>query len=85
MYTRVASYGIQLTVRYLSGVRTRRSSEQELWEEILRTFAQHPDINFAYPTQRFYYNSVEGQPQAPASGLKQDSFPLEAGDKFGAE
>jgi small-conductance mechanosensitive channel len=85
VYTRVASYGIQLTVRYLSGVRTRRSSEQELWEEILRTFAQHPDINFAYPTQRFYYNSIKGQPQAPAYSPEHETNLIEAEDKLEPE
>jgi len=73
VYTRVVSYGIQLTVRYLSGVRTRRSSEQEMWEEILRTFAHHPDSDLAYPPQRFYYNPAKDQPPVPDDHPEQDA------------
>lgn len=62
VYTRVEDSGVLLTIRYLCGVRRRRSSTGEIWEDILRTFAQHADINFAYPTQRFYYNRPEEQP-----------------------
>ena len=36
VYTRVVESGVQLTIRYLCGVRNRRASEQMLWEEILR-------------------------------------------------
>jgi hypothetical protein len=85
VYTRVVSHGIQLTVRYLVGVRTRWSSEEQLWEEILRAFAQQPDINFAYPTQRFYYNSLKGQPPAPPGGPKEDTSTVEIGSEFELE
>jgi hypothetical protein len=33
----------------------------KIWEEILRAFAQADDIDFAYPTQRFYSNYREGK------------------------
>lgn len=62
VYTGVQGHGVMLTVRYLCQVRRRRSSEQEIWEDILIRFAQHPDINFAYPTQRYYHNWLEGSP-----------------------
>lgn len=61
VYTRVVADGVLLTLRYLSQIRRRRSSEQEIWEDILRAFAQHPNISFAYPTQRFYSNWLEGR------------------------
>lgn len=54
VYTKVKDFGIQLTVRYLCNPRQRRSSEHEIWEEIIARFKQHPDIQFAYPTTRFY-------------------------------
>lgn len=54
VYTRVKEFGIQLTIRYLCNPRQRRGSEHEIWEEIIARFKQHPDIQFAYPTTRFY-------------------------------
>ena len=43
-----------LTIRYLCKPRQRRVSVQILWEDILRAFAQHANIDLAYPTTRFY-------------------------------
>jgi small-conductance mechanosensitive channel len=54
VYTRVEASGVLLTIRYLCEPRKRRSSENAIWEDVLRVFAQNPDIDFAYPTQRFY-------------------------------
>ncbi len=69
VWTAVAASGVTLTIRFLSDPRRRRSSEQTIWEDILDAFAQAPDIDFAYPTQRFYDNVVEGKPQARAEPL----------------
>jgi small-conductance mechanosensitive channel len=60
VYTRVEASGVLLTVRYLCDPRQRRSSEQAIWEDILRAFAEHPDIKFAYPTRRVYNRWIEG-------------------------
>ncbi len=60
VYTTVKESGILLTMRYLCEPRRRRGSEQVLWENVLREFAQHPNISFAYPTQRFFTTTVEG-------------------------
>jgi len=54
VYTGVKESGVLLTVRYLCRPRERRGSAQVLWEDILRAFAQHADIELAYPTTRFY-------------------------------
>jgi small-conductance mechanosensitive channel len=59
VYTRVEPSGVQLTVRYLCEPRRRRSSAQAIWEEVLRAFADHADIEFAYPTRRFYDRRLE--------------------------
>jgi small-conductance mechanosensitive channel len=70
VYTSVKDSGILLTVRYLCEPRQRRDSTQLVWESILHAFAKHTDIDFAYPTQRFYNNVAEGKPGAwaePAS------------------
>ena len=62
IYTRVVDHGVQLTLRYLCEPRNRRGTEHEIWEQILTEFAQCDDIDFAYPTQRFYQNPQEGKP-----------------------
>jgi small-conductance mechanosensitive channel len=66
VYTSVRDSGILLTIRYLISPRSRRGSEQAIWEEILTAFAQCKDIDFAYPTQRFYDNVIEGKEGARA-------------------
>ena len=59
--TKVKDFGIQLTIRYLCNPRKRRISEHEIWEEIIARFKKEPDIQFAYPTKR-YYNAGEENP-----------------------
>lgn len=59
IYTSVKDSGVLLTIRYLCEPRQRRDSSKILWENILREFSKHPDIDFAYPTQRFYNLAVE--------------------------
>jgi small-conductance mechanosensitive channel len=61
VYTRVEEDGVLLTIRYMCDPRKRRSSEHAIWEDVLRAFAEQPDIEFAYPTQRFYHRWVEAQ------------------------
>jgi len=71
VWTRVVDSGVLLTIRYLCDPRRRRGSEEAIWEDILDAFAARPDIDFAYPTQRFYDNRAEGKPGAggpPADG-----------------
>ncbi|MDR9418263.1 mechanosensitive ion channel family protein [Gracilimonas sp.] len=68
VYTNVKDSGINLTIRYLSNPRTRRSISQNLWENILERFAEHDDIDFAYPTIRYYDNPAEGKPGTTPSG-----------------
>ncbi len=63
VYTGVVSSGVLLTIRYLCDPRQRRGSTQAIWENILRTFTQHPDIELAYPTQRFYTPSGAEMPR----------------------
>ncbi len=61
VYTSVADSGVLLTLRYLCHPRQRRGTAQAIWEDVLREFAQCDDIDFAYPTQRFYHNLQEGK------------------------
>ncbi len=53
VYTSVKDSGITLTMRYLVNPRKRRSTEHTIWEDVLKTFAIHKDIDFAYPTQKY--------------------------------
>jgi small-conductance mechanosensitive channel len=66
VWTSVADIGVTLTIRYLCEPRRRRSSAEKVWEDILRAFAAEDDIDFAYPTTRFYNNVSEGKPGARA-------------------
>lgn len=59
IYTNVQNNGVLLTIRYLCQPKQRRESEQAIWEDILQEFAKYNDIDFAYPTQRFYNNYLE--------------------------
>ena len=54
VYTTVKDSGVMLTIRYLCKPKQRRGTSQAIWENILDEFAKHPDIDLAYPTQRFY-------------------------------
>jgi len=62
VYTKVMESGVLLTVRYICDPRKRRSTENNIWEDILDVFDKHADIEFAYPTTRFYRkNENEGE------------------------
>jgi small-conductance mechanosensitive channel len=60
VYTTVKDSGVLLTIRYLCHPRQRRGTEEGIWEDILAAFARHDNIDFAYPTQRFYDHRAEG-------------------------
>lgn len=66
VYTSVKDSGVLLTIRYMTSARARRESEEVIWEDVLREFARHDDIDFAYPTQRRYDNITEGKAGARA-------------------
>lgn len=61
VWTSVADIGVTLTMRYLCQARRRRGTANNIWEDILDAFAACDDIDFAYPTQRFYDNRREGK------------------------
>ena len=67
VFTKVLDNGVLLTMRYLCRVRGRRELRMLLWEDVLREFAKHPDIDFAYPTTRYYKHAGEGPPDGEAS------------------
>jgi small-conductance mechanosensitive channel len=55
VYLTVKDSGVLLTGRFLVDPRRLRGAEQEVWKAILRAFAQHDDIDLAYPTIRTYF------------------------------
>jgi len=59
VYTKVVDSGIVLTMRYICDPRKRRVTEHEIWEKVLAAFADYPEIEFAYPTQRFFSRKQE--------------------------
>ena len=66
VYTSIADSGVLLTIRYLCEPRRRRTTEQAVAEAILRRFAECDDVDFAYPTYRYYMNPTEGKEGARA-------------------
>ncbi len=64
VFTRVVDIGVELTMRFLCEVRQPRVLEHVIWENVLVVFAAESDIDFAYPTTRFYDNRSEGKPGA---------------------
>ncbi len=62
VYTDVKDSGVNLSIRYLTDPRRRRGTTQAIWERMLEEFAKHDNIDFAYPTIRYYDNPKEGKP-----------------------
>lgn len=61
VYTTIKDSGVLLTMRFLCEPRKRRSTEELILEEVLEEFGKCDDIDFAYPTTRFYNNVQEGK------------------------
>jgi small-conductance mechanosensitive channel len=75
VYTSVKESGVHLTIRYLCEPRRRRTTSEAIWEDILREFATCDDIEFAYPTLRYFDNLQEGKPGARAAGPGETAAP----------
>lgn len=65
VFTSVKDSGVMLTARYIVHPQKRRSRSEHFWENLLNNFSEHKDIDFAYPTQRFYNNRIEGKEAKP--------------------
>jgi len=52
VYTAVVEHGVKLSIRYLCMPRSRRTTVDEIWRDILNTIEECDDITLAYPTQR---------------------------------
>ena len=73
VYPRIRDSGVELTLRYLTEPKRRRSTEASLTEQILDAFAAEPDIEFAYPTTRFYDAAHEGKGRGPTGPALPDA------------
>lgn len=58
VYLDVLDHGVQLTVRYLCKPKSRRTTVDHIWSDILVRFKAEPDIDLAYPTQRLIVNDT---------------------------
>lgn len=63
VFTRIVDRGIQITMRYMVKPRRRRSIEQKIWLRVLETVNENADIEFAYPTTRFFDRNLEKNPE----------------------
>ena len=72
VYTAVKDSGVLLTIRYLCEPRRRRGTEEAIWEDVLTEFAKCDDIDFAYPTRRYFDNLLEGKHRARAAAEGQN-------------
>jgi small-conductance mechanosensitive channel len=61
VWTSISDSGVTLTMRYLCKPRERRSSASEIWESVLLALNEMPDVDLAYPTTRYFDNTVEGK------------------------
>ncbi|MEJ2272054.1 MAG: mechanosensitive ion channel family protein [Candidatus Bathyarchaeota archaeon] len=66
VYTTIKDSGVLLTMRFLCDPRKRRTTEEAIIEAVLEEFGKCNDIDFAYPTTRFYNNVSEGKEEAKA-------------------
>jgi hypothetical protein len=55
-------------MRFLCDPRQRRTTEEAILEGVLEEFNKCDDIDFAYPTTRFYDNIGEGKKGTKPSG-----------------
>lgn len=76
VYTSVQDNGVRLTIRYLCRPQNRRGSEEAIWEDVLDAFQVCDEVEFAYPTQRFFSNPHEGKAAAPGTASMPPKGPL---------
>lgn len=64
VYVTVKDSGVMLTARFLVPARARRGFDQAVWKAFLRSIADEPRVELAYPTHRTVFTAVPGQPPA---------------------
>jgi len=66
VYTTIVEHGVRFFIRYPCDPGKRRESAEQIWEDVLTEFGKCNDIDFAYPTTRYYNNVKEGKEEARA-------------------
>ncbi|MFC1510300.1 mechanosensitive ion channel family protein [Candidatus Omnitrophota bacterium] len=56
VYVNIKESGVELTLRYLTEAKKRRSTQDQLCQVILDDFAKEDRVDFAYPTYRIIKN-----------------------------
>lgn len=69
VYCSIGDSGVKLALRYVVPPRARRNLQQEICEEILTEFGHRSDIDFAYPTLRYYHRGLEDPAAGPGAAL----------------
>ncbi len=54
VWTNIVDFGVELTLRYLSDARKRRSTQDEICQAVLDRFDKEPNVELAYPTYRIF-------------------------------
>jgi small-conductance mechanosensitive channel len=54
VWTNIVDFGVELTLRYLTEARRRRSTQDAICQDVLDSFKKEKNIDFAYPTYRIY-------------------------------
>lgn len=52
IYTEAVDYGVKMTLRYLCKPRSRRTTIDGIWRDLLDQIDAEPSVELAYPTQR---------------------------------
>ncbi len=61
IYTELLDQGINFVLRFNFIYNERRKAKHEIIEKVIAEFQKHADVDFAYPTTRFYSNITEGK------------------------
>lgn len=69
VYVRIVENGVRLTLRYLCEVRKRRGTQHAIAMGILHGFAEHDEIEFAYPTLGVQHLEPDPTPPSPRPSL----------------
>lgn len=59
VYTDVSESGVILTIRYLCAPKDKRTTKNDIWEELLDYINSREDIELAYPTRRVVNKKIQ--------------------------
>ena len=65
VYVSIATNGVDLVLRYLTGIRKRRSTQDQICQEILQAFGAVPGIELSAPARR---SAAETKPVTTTPG-----------------